>query len=167
MAGPTLTRATIKHQATVTMTPAAGGPVSNVNAALTYDQYDISRSLTPTTVPAAKTNAQFLMALVAAAKTLDLTALVDLSSGLVVDGTGNRVVEFRFTNFGAGPMTIVGGAANGYLLFGAAGKVEVPPGGEFAFFTNGVTVPLIDATHKNLDITGTGVETAQVTVITG
>ena len=164
--GVTITSATIKHTATV-VEALAGAGVASGKGNITYDNYDSTYALTPSTTPKALTNAQFLMALVSGAKTLDLTALIDGSTGQVVDGTGNRVVGFRFKNLGANSMTIVGGASNGYLLFGTAGKVIVPAGGEVSFYTAGVTVPAIDATNKTLDITGTATQTAQVTVITG
>jgi len=106
-----------------------------------------------------------LVTLSTGAATIDLTALVG-TGGAAVDGTGLKVQFAKFKNTAAAAMTIVGGASNGYLLFGASGSVIVPPGGEMLLkFSDGT--PDIDATHKTLDITGTGSQAMLVEFVMG
>lgn len=106
-----------------------------------------------------------LVTLSGGAATIDLTALVS-ANGSAVDGTGLRVQFAKFKNTAAAAMTIVGGASNGYLLFGASGSVVIPAGGELLMkFSDGTTD--IDATHKTLDITGTGSQTMLVEFVMG
>lgn len=101
----------------------------------------------------------------AGAATIDLTALVGANGG-VVDGSGLRVQFAKFKNTAAAAMTVVGGASNGYLLFGTSGSVVVPPGGELLMkFSDGT--PDIDSTHKTLGITGTSAQTMLVEFIMG
>lgn len=107
----------------------------------------------------------FEAALVAGAYTIDLTAL--LGADGAVDGTGLKVQMLKILNpAGNSPITVKAGAANGYNLGNdAAWRVTVGPGsankpGEVTFFYHD-TNPDVAAGAKNIDVSGTGVETFQ------
>ena len=106
-----------------------------------------------------------LYALVAGALTLDLRA-THIVGGASGDGNGLKVQGFYFKNLGANAMTIVAGASNGYLIFGASGSVIVQPGGAVCIFHNDASAD-IDATHKTIDVSGTLVQTFECAVILG
>lgn len=104
-------------------------------------------------------------ALSTGAKTLDLRALRTVAGG-EGDGNGLKVQGFYFKNLGANPMTIVGGASNGYLIFGTSGSVIVPAGGCLAISLADASAD-IDSTHKTIDVSGTGSQTFECAVILG
>ena len=86
-----------------------------------------STSLSPgSTIPATKVFKDEV-SLIAAAATLDLTALVRANLP-DVDGTGLKLPAFIFQNTStSGTLTIAKGASNGYSLFGnASGEVTLP-----------------------------------------
>lgn len=98
-------------------------------------------------------------AMTGSAVTLDfLDALVD-TEGTTITMTGQKVRAIKFKNPAAntGGITITGGASNGLLLFGTAGSVVLTPGASLLLYleNDGVT---IDATHCNVDCTGTNLE---------
>ncbi len=104
-------------------------------------------------------------ALVTGALSIDLRALRTVGGGSG-DGNGLKVQGFYFKNLGANNMTIVGGASNGYLIFGTSGSVVVVPGGSLCLFTNDGSAD-VDGTHKTIDVSGTGSQTFQLAVILG
>lgn len=104
-------------------------------------------------------------ALSTGAKTLDLRAIYTVG-GAVGDGNGLKVQGFYFKNLGANAMTIVGGASNGYLIFGASGSVVVQPGGSICINHLDASAD-IDGTHKTIDVSGTGSQTFEAAFILG
>lgn len=104
-------------------------------------------------------------ALVTGALSIDLRALRTVGGGSG-DGNGLKVQGFYFKNLGANPMTIVGGASNGYLIFGASGSVIVPVGGSLCMAFADASAD-VDGTHKTIDVSGTGSQTFQLAVILG
>jgi hypothetical protein len=104
-------------------------------------------------------------ALIAGAKTLDLRALRTVAGGSG-DGNGLKVQGFYFKNLGANPMTIVGGASNGYLIFGTSGSVIVPAGGALALSLADASAD-VSASVKTIDVSGTGTQTFECAVILG
>ena len=104
-------------------------------------------------------------ALSAGAKTLDLTALYTVGGG-TADGTGYKVQGFYFKNLGANVMTIVGGASNGYSIFGASGSVVVQPSGGFCMFFNDASDDIASG-DRTIDISGTGTQTFEAAFILG
>lgn len=103
--------------------------------------------------------------LVTGALSIDLRALRTVGGGSG-DGNGLKVQGLFIENLGANVMTFVGGASNGYLIFGTAGSVQVQPGGSLCLFTNDGSAD-VDATHKTIDVSGTGSQTFQLAVILG
>jgi hypothetical protein len=74
-------------------------------------------------------------------------------------------VQFiRIKNLGAAAMTFAEGASNGLAL--ACGSIVVPAGGIVQFFLNDAA-PDIAAADRTIDVTGTGTDTAEVTIIAG
>lgn len=106
-----------------------------------------------------------LYAMVAGALSLDLRALRTVAGGSG-DGNGLKVQGFYFKNLGANIMTIVAGASNGYLIFGTAGSVIVPPGGCICISLADGSAD-VDATHKTIDVSGTSAQTFECAVILG
>ena len=122
------------------------------------------------TVPATKASSDDIN-LVAGAATIDLTSLPGpLSTTVTFDGLKVQLVKIKCPTTNTGGVTFAVGAANGYNLFGAdnasAERVEVMPGGSEMRQTpnNGEDV---DATHKNIDVTGTGTEAFQIELVAG
>lgn len=104
-------------------------------------------------------------ALSSGAKSIDLRALYTVGNGLG-DANGLKLQGMYFKNLGANPMTIVGGASNGYDLFGASGSVAVPAGGVLVMFFNDAS-PDVSGTDKTIDISGTGSQTFELALILG
>lgn len=146
--------------------------VENLDAAdganspqITHDKFSSSGTLTPTSsVPATKVSAD-RVALVAGAKTIDLTALVG-TNGAAVNGTGLKVQLFKFANRGAAFMTVSQGAANPYQFGGANWSRRVQPNQEILFYGHDLD-PDIAAGAKNIDVAGTGTDEFELTVVMG
>lgn len=95
-------------------------------------------------------------AMTGSAVTLDfLDGLVDTEGNTITLAAGKKVRAIIFKNpSSTNTVTITGGASNGLLLWGASGSVILDAGSVVASYlvSNGVT---IDATHCNVDATGT------------
>ena len=135
---------------------------ADANRKVTHAAFDLSGTLSATTSPAVSLHAGFTLALVAGAKTIDLTNLLG-TNGATVNGTGLKVQFLRVKNTGANAMTFATGASSGYNF---GGPVTVQPGG-FAMIGGNNGLPAIAAGVKNIDVSGTGTQTAQVTVEMG
>jgi hypothetical protein len=159
---------TYRAQATVAETlPGNTGSAADAKRQVTHDQYDIGQTVyNGTTTPPFTTVAEFLLALTAGAVTIDLRNLIG-TNGAVVDGNGLKVQMVRIKNLGANPMTFKVGASNGHTgIFSASNGQVVQPGGHVVVFSND-NGDDIDGTHKTWDVTGTGAQTAQVTILLG
>jgi len=141
------------------------GSASAANRTVTHTQYDISETLNSGSTPVATQIAAFLATLSSGALTISLAALTG-TNGATIDGTGQRVQVVRITNLGANAMTIKKGASNGHDLFSTTDGYTITAGGFIHIKTNNVGTA-IDSTHKNWDLTGTGAQTAQFTIILG
>ena len=123
-----------------------------------------------TTVPSTKAyNASG--ALTDGAATLDLTALYTYQNQ-ALDLSGLVVQAIMLQNRGSNVMTFDTGDTNGYDIFGAAtGSITLPAAnGTYYptvwFFTaNGLED--IDATHKTIDIAGTGTDAYKIVLVAG
>lgn len=105
-------------------------------------------------------------ALVAAAFTIDLTSEVG-TNGAAVDFTGLKVQVIKFKNpAGNAAMTITFGAANPYLLGGAAFKWILPADSEITFYANEGT-PDVAGGSKDIDVSGTGTESLEYQITAG
>lgn len=131
---------------------------------VTWNAYDEAATYTGATTPAVSKIAEKLIALVAGALTIDLTALAGYSAnGGTVDATGLKLQFMRVKNLGANAMTFATGGANGYNF---GGPVTVQPGG-LVLIAGNSGLPAVAAGVKNIGVTGTGTQTAEVTLIFG
>lgn len=127
-----------------------------------------SRTLNATSTPPGTKVVSGEIAMTAGAATLDLRAIAG-ANGASQDLNGLKVQEIILESKAgnANPITIVGGAANGYLVFGTAGKVTLAAAGDAAHLLFNDSLPDVDATHKTLDISGTGTQTLQYIIVAG
>ena len=129
-----------------------------------HSNYDESATLTATTTPPVTKIVTFLLTLTAGAATINLAALIGVN-GATYDLTGLRVQFLRIKNLStANTMTFSEGAANGIALVGL--PEVIPFGGIVQKFYND-SAPDIAAGDRTIDVTGTGTDTAEVTIIAG
>jgi hypothetical protein len=129
-----------------------------------HDALDKSVTLNASSaVPATKCSVDTI-ALTAGAKTVDLTALAGANG--TVDGTGLKVQFIRIVNNGANAMTFAEGASNGYELLGNGWTITLPAGGYMQFYLPEGT-PDIASGAKTIDVSGTGTQTFDLTVVMG
>jgi hypothetical protein len=95
------------------------------------------------------------LAMTGSAVTIDLLdALVDLE-GNTITMTAQKVRAIKFRNPStANTVTITGGATNANLIFGTAGSIILGVGASVLLYLADSGV-VIDATHCNIDATGT------------
>lgn len=129
---------------------------------ITHAAFNETLTLGATSNPVAQKHAAFVKALVAGAVTIDLTALT-AANGAVLDATGLKLQALKVKNLGANNLTINTGAVNGYNF---GGSRIVYPGGTEVIYANGA-LPAVSATVKTIDLTGTGTQTSQWTLILG
>ena len=144
-------------------------PHSSVAAGrtVTHNQFNTSLSLNgESAVPVSKV-AAFKQALTAGAATVDLTSLTG-TNGATVNGTGLKVQALKVKNLGANPLTIIPKASTGYALFGAigTGSIEVKAGGEVLLYGN-EEAPDIGGSSKDFELSGTGAEESEWTIVMG
>lgn len=160
--------AAVQFKATVTeVLPNNTGSAADSKRTVTHDQYDESFTLNSgSTAPATKV-AEFLATLSVGALTIDLTAL-DGTNGATVDGSGLKVQIVRVKNLGANNLTIAKGASNGYFIFGLTGStVTVPPNGIVQFYGADSLPDIANGSADTIDLTGTGSQTSEWTLIMG
>lgn len=135
--------------------------------AITHDGYNSTKVMNASSTPPATKAAYFSKALVAGAATIDLTALTG-TNGVTVVGTGLKVQVARFKNpsTNANSIVVTVGASNGYNLAGSDFKVTLAPGQEQTFYGNDAT-PDVGSGAKNIDISGTGTQALQVSIVLG
>ena len=142
------------------------GSAPDATRKITHTDYNEGGTLSATTTPVATTCAHFLLTLTAGAATIDLTALTG-TNGVSVNGTGMKIQSVRIKNLGANQMTIKVGAANGHTgVFAATNGHPLNSGGVAQIHTN-ASGDSIDGTHKNWDITGTGAQTSEWSIVLG
>lgn len=158
---------TLSWAATLTAVETLAGntdDATDANRKITHAAFDLSGTASATTTPVVTAHAGKLLALAAGVATIDLTNLVGWgSNGTTVVGTGLRVQFLRIKNLGANDMTFSTGASNGYNF---GGPVTVKPGG-FVMIGGNTALPVIAAGVKNIDVAGTGTQTAQVSIEMG
>lgn len=145
--------------------PTNTGSAAASTRVVTHAEYNESASLNSGSTPPVTLVAEFLLTLSSGAATIDLRTLTG-TNGAVVDGNGLKVQIVRIKNLGANDMTIKGGSATPHNLFTVTTGQKIFPGGHIQHFTND-NGDDIDATHKFWDVTGTGAQTAEVTIIMG
>lgn len=163
----TVTSATYGSQVTSAVqldaatTPAAANTQSRT---VSNSGFDTTKSFDPLTSPPVSIVANWNAVLVAGALVIDLTALPGITGNQ--DASAKKLQVFKLINPSANPVTVTADATNGYLLFGTAGSVVVPAGGEIAVYLANVA-PTIDSTHKRISLAGTSTDTFKVTVFCG
>ncbi len=161
---------TLEYQTNITVkeTLTTNVPDAATNGAIiTHSGFNKTSTLTASTTPPVSKHAAFQQALTAGVATIDLTALVG-TNGAAVDGTGLKVQAFKFANpsTNANAITVVFGAATGYLLGGTAWKWTLSPGQEIEGYGNSAT-PTISALLKNIDLAGTASQALNVEIVMG
>ena len=145
----------------VTTTEVIGDDSLSASAkSVNHTQFDESVTPSPATLFSGA-----VYALEDGAKTIDLRALRTVAGG-TGDGNGLKVQGLFFKNLGANVMTIEEGASNGYAIFGASGLVVVPPGGWIAASFNDASADVASG-DKEIDVSGTGVQTFEFALILG
>jgi hypothetical protein len=107
------------------------------------------------------------VAMTGSAVTIDmLDAQVD-TEGNTITMSGQKIRAIKFKNPStANTVTITAGASNGLLIFGTAGSVILDAGASVLLYqaSAGIT---IDATHCNIDCTGTNGQYLDYVVVCG
>lgn len=133
-----------------------------------FDPQYVNLTLDASTTPAVTKHSPYTLSLTAGAATIDLTSLPGITEDETVDGSGLKVQMACFENpdTNANNMTITFGASNGYLLLGTAWKIILKPGQSFQTYLDD-GAPVIDGTHKNIDVAGTGTQSLLVEIVMG
>ncbi len=146
--------------------PTNTGSAAAATRVVTHSEYNESATLTSVTTPPVTLQASFLATLSSGTLSIDLRALTG-TNGASVDGNGLKVQVVRVKNLGANTLTIKSGASNGHTGFFTATTGQIiPAGGHIQIYTND-SGDDIDATHKTWDLTGTGAQTSEWTIVMG
>lgn len=144
----------------------SGEGVDPNNNQTRINQNSINETLNSASTPAVTKSFSIAQALSGGAATLDVTNVVDATTGATVTLTGLTPVYTLFTNpsTNANPITITFGAANGYTGFGAAYKETLAPGSSVVHRIGSI---VFDASHKTFDLTGTGSQILNIQILAG
>lgn len=148
-----------------------GQYVSSSDATVTTNGMNVTTTLTASTTPPATKYSSGRLTLSSGTGTLNLTSLPDangVAAAVTFDGLKPQVAKFRNLSTNANAITIAKGASNGYTGFGSAFSMTLQPGDEWTFKGNdnsGVTD--VSSTVKNLDITGTGSQVLEFSLVAG
>lgn len=158
----------VAYAATATVVetlPNNTGSAASGSRVVTHSEYNEAASLNAASTPPVTLVAEFLLTLTSGAATIDLRTLTG-TNGAVVDGNGLKVQIVRIKNLGANLMTFKGGSATPHNMFTVTTGQIVFPGAHIMIFSND-NGDDIDATHKFWDVSGTGSQTAEITIIMG
>jgi hypothetical protein len=136
-----------------------------VNPKITFTDFDESGTLNAGSTPPAEKCNFAKIALTAGAATIDMTDLVG-PGGAPIDFTGLKVQLIRIKNLGGAAMTFSEGSSNGYELLGNNWSITVPPGGIMQFFLPD-TAPDVGSGAKTIDVSGTGTQEFELSLIAG
>lgn len=138
---------------------------------LVFDADNMALHLGTGTSPAVSKKANFKVTLTAGAAVIDLTALPDVAGNQNFSGLKVQAIKFR--NLSANAITVGKGASNGLGLLAsdAAWTIPIPPAlagvpGEVVLVLPEGT-PDVDSTHKTIDVTGTGTDVLNCTIVGG
>lgn len=142
---------------------------TGVDAATTptirHDGFDGSGTINASSAVPATKCAFDEIALVAGAKTIDLTNLTG-TNGATVDLTGLKVQLLKFTNTGTNTMLFAQGGSNPYNLAGGTWSMRLLANQSFMFYGADAAADVASGA-KNIDVTGTGTETFEFSVVAG
>lgn len=138
----------------------------NANTSLLHSGYDVTPTLNAASTPDVTAAAYQTFAMVAGAKTIDLTNLLLQAAVITLTGKKPRALLITALAANAGNTTIAKGASNGYDGLGSAFSITLEPGMSVAvyFSTQGNAV---GSGNKTLDVSGTGTDSVQFSAIAG
>lgn len=143
-------------------------PAAAANAkTITQSGFNTAHNLNSATAVPVTKDVYFNATLVAGALTIDLRTLTG-TNDLAVDFNGLKVqvAKFKAKTTNAGAVTIAKGASNGSTFMGSAWSFVLAPGQEVTFYGNDAA-PDVSATVKTIDLTGTGTDVVETTLIAG
>lgn len=143
----------------------ASGVDGSSQPVINHSSFDDTGTLNASSTPPATKCVVRTIALIAGAYTIDLTTITG-TNGLAQDMTGLKVQYFRVKNLGASAMTFTFGASNPYLLKGAAWKTILEQNQIDVFYGNDAT-PDVGGSSKTIDVSGTGTQTFELTIVAG
>lgn len=167
--------AAVKAKIAITLTvdeTLALGLDNAVDPTFTHTLGADAATLDASSTPAVSKTYSQTINLTAGAATIDLTALPGPNS-TTVDFTGLKVQALKLVcpSTNTAGITVDRGATNAYNLFGAdnasAEQVEVLPGDAMAIKGGTDKREDVDATHKDVQLAGTGTETIKVILVAG
>lgn len=141
------------------------------NPTMTHTLGSHTGTLTATTSPPVTKTYSDDVPLVAGTYTIDLQALPGPAS-TTIDFTGLKIQLIKITtpSTNTDDVTFDVGVSNGYNLFGASNvtdeSIAVPPGTEHVIKYND-SLQDVDATHSEIDVTGTLVESFDIILVAG
>lgn len=152
---------TTKEVPASTVSPA----VATAASPLVHSLFSTTKNLDSATTPAVTKPAYFEKALAGGTGTIDLTAVTH--NGAAVDLTGLKVKLLKFKNKDGNAVTTIGeGASNGYEALGNSWTIKLLENQEITIYLDD-GAPAVGPTAKTIDITGTGTQILEVTVIGG
>lgn len=146
------------------LTEEVASPTGGVNV-FDYSLPDELIRVGPGTSPSGSQVWAGTVALTAGAATVALTTLAR-AGRTALDLTGLRVLGYVIKNMGSATMTFKGGATNPYAIFvGTTGHTVKAGGLIMQFEPTGFGT--VDATHLNVDVTGTGTDSFILGLVAG
>jgi hypothetical protein len=159
---------TYRADLTVVETIGATPALSSADQTITHNALNRTIPLTASSTPDAELVAETRVTLTAGAATIDLTA-IPTNRGGTIDGTGKKVRAFKFrapSDNTGGAISVAAGASNGLAMAGSDFKYNVGIDCEVQGYLKD-TSTAIDATHKTLDLAGTGTDALDVIFVLG
>ena len=148
-----------------TISAATQGLAATGGAAVSHTAFSLRTRLSSTTTPDVEAVSYQVAALVAGAKTIDLTALPTTEG--TYNATGKKVRAFMVKNrTGNAALTISEGATDGYALLGAGFSFRLAANQQAVFYLADAA-PVVAAADKTIDLSGTGTQESEITFIIG
>lgn len=132
---------------------------------ITHQEFNESGTYTSSTTPPVTKCAHFIATLSSGTLTIDFTALTG-TNGASVTASGLKLQIMRVKNLGANTLNIAPGASNGYAPWGASNDLTIASGDHMQWFFND-TLADVSGSTKTLDLSGTGTQTSEWTLIFG
>lgn len=166
---PNTSTVSVDYASTISITETFSIANSADNTIL-VNTYNQSGTLTASTTPPATKQATFALTLTAGSGSIDLTALPGLNANETVDGTGLKAQLLLLLNpsSNANSITVAKGASNGYgwNTAGTSWTVSLSPG-QWAQFGGNDVAPDVASGARILDVTGTGSQVLNVSIVLG
>ncbi len=135
---------------------------------VTHTQFNTAKSLTSGTAVPVTILSMFEWSQTGGVDTcIDLTALPSTNNdGGDVDATGLRLQIMKIKNTGTNTCVVNFGAANGYLMLGAAWVINLLQDQEITVYGNELA-PEVGAAASDIDTTGTAADILEITLVLG